>query len=179
MRLSLIRSCLTLLTTGLVVVGMQAVSWAQSVGLPAPRLLTTMPMGGQVGTQVEIAITGEHLDDSNEMSFSDPRLTANRKLDAAGLPVANQYVVTIPADCPSGLYEARVLTRLVASSSRIFSVGTLPEVTQKAGNTSLATAMELPLNAVCNSVMSGRSADYYVFEGRQGQRGDKPLRTRC
>ena len=29
---------------------------AQSVGLPAPRLLTTMPMGGQAGTQVEVVM---------------------------------------------------------------------------------------------------------------------------
>ena len=40
---------------------------AQSVGLPAPRLLTTMPMGGKVGTQVEIAITGEHLDEAGDL----------------------------------------------------------------------------------------------------------------
>ncbi len=31
---------------------------AQSVGLPAPRLLTTSPMGAQVGTEVEVTITG-------------------------------------------------------------------------------------------------------------------------
>ena len=43
--------------------------YAQSVCLPAPRLLTMMPMGGQVGTHVEIRMTGEHLDDADE-SFS-------------------------------------------------------------------------------------------------------------
>ena len=36
---------------------------AQSVCLPAPRLLTTMPMGGQVGTEVEVVITGEAIED--------------------------------------------------------------------------------------------------------------------
>ena len=35
---------------------------AQSVCLPAPRLLTTMPMGAQVGGQVEVTITGDHID---------------------------------------------------------------------------------------------------------------------
>lgn len=143
---------------------------AQSVGLPAPRLLTTMPMGGKAGTQVEITITGEELDDADEFLFSDPRLSAVAKLDPQGKPVPNQYVVTIAADCPVGLYEARVRTRLGISSSRVFSVGTLQELIQKSGNTTVAAAMELPMNSVCNAVMSVRAADHYVFEAKKGQR---------
>jgi len=146
------------------------VAEAQSVCLPAPRLLTTMPMGGQEGTQVEITITGEELEAAGELVFSDPRLTAVPKTSADQQPVPNQYVVTIAADCRSGIYEARVMTRLGLSSSRIFSVGTLPEVTRTKPNTTLATAMEVPVNSICNAVMSVRSADFYTFEARQGQR---------
>ncbi len=87
-------------------------AWGQSVCLPAPRLLTTMPMGGQAGTQVEITISGEQLEDVGELVFSDPRITAAAKLDANQKTVPNQYVVAIPADCPAGIYEARVMTRL-------------------------------------------------------------------
>ncbi|HEX7378177.1 MAG TPA: PPC domain-containing protein [Pirellulales bacterium] len=142
----------------------------QAVGLPAPRLLTTMPMGGKVGSQVEIAITGESLDGVDELVFSDPRLTAAPKLDAAGKPEANKYVVTIAADCPANLYEARLMTRLGFSSSRVFSVGALDEVVRGKPNTSLATAMELTMNSICNAFTSARSIDYYQFEGRKGQR---------
>lgn len=149
---------------------MLSVSWAQSVGLPAPRLLTTMPMGGMAGSQVEITISGEYLDDAEQLMFSDSRITAAHKLDAAGQSLPNQYIVTITDDCPVGLYEARVTTRLGISSSRIFSVGTLPEVVQTKGNTSLAAAMELKVNSVCNAVASVRAADHYLFEGRKGQR---------
>lgn len=145
-------------------------SRAQSVGLPAPRLLTTMPMGGTVGTQVEMTITGESLEDLGEFLFSDPHLTATAKLDVAGKPVPNQYVVTIAADCPVGVYESRVRTRLGLSSSRIFSVGALPELNQQPGHTTVATAMELPLNSICNAVMSSRSVDHYTFFGTKGQR---------
>lgn len=143
---------------------------AQSVGLPAPRLLTTMPMGGQAGTQVEVVITGEHLDDLDELTFSDPRISAKSKLDSAGQPIPNQYVVAIAADCPPGLYEARLMTRLGISSSRAFSVGLLPELVQSKPNTSPAAAMDLPLNSICNAVMTARSVDHYAFEARQGQR---------
>jgi len=143
--------------------------FAQSVCLPAPRLLTTTPMGGRVGTQVEISVSGEHLDGIADLLFSDPHLTAAKKLDAAGNPEPNKYVVSIAADCPPGIYEARVLTRLGLSSSRIFSVGTFPEVTQKP-NTTLATALELQVNSICNSVVTPRAIDYYSFEARQGMR---------
>ncbi len=167
---TLITHRLLVLTALAFALAIPRVSSAQSVGLPAPRLLTTMPMGGTAGTQVEITISGENLDDIDGLVFSDPRLTATRKLDAAGLPVPNQYIVSIAADCPVGVYETRGKSRLGISSSRIFSVGNLPEVMQKSGNTSLATAMELSLNSLCNSVMTVRAADHYVFEGRRGQR---------
>jgi hypothetical protein len=152
------------------VIAITSVAAAQSVCLPAPRLLTTIPMGGKAGTQVEITITGEFLEDAGELTFSDPRLTATRKLDANGQPVANQHVVTIAPDCPVGVYEARIMTRLGQSSSRIFSVGSLQELIQGQPNTSLATALELPVNSVCNAATTNRAVDHFAFEAKQGQR---------
>jgi hypothetical protein len=147
-----------------------SLSFAQSVGLPAPRLLTTNPMGAKVGTQVEITISGEHIEDADELTFSDRRITAARKLNVAGQPEPNKYVVTIAADCSVGIHEARVMTRLGISSSRAFCVGTLDEAVQTKANTTLATAMELKVNSICNATMTQRAVDHYVFEGRKGQR---------
>lgn len=147
-----------------------AVSFAQSVCLPAPRLLTTVPMGGKVGTDVEIVIAGEHLDDAESLAFSDPRVTAKAKVDAAGKIEPNKYVVSIAADCPPGLYEARVMTRLGMSSSRVFAVGTLPEAAVTTPNTTLATAKEIQVNSVCNAAMTARAVDHYLFEAKKGQR---------
>ena len=154
----------------LAICSVATVAFAQSVCLPAPRLLTTMPMGGAIGSQVEITISGENLEGFDELAFSNPLITATRKLDAAGQSESNKYVVTIAADCAAGLYESRVMTRLGISSSRIFSVGSLPEVVRTTPNTSLATAMELKMNSLCNAVMTPRAVDHYAFEGRKGQR---------
>jgi len=129
-----------------------------------------MPMGGQAGAQVNVTVTGDNLDDVSELLFSEKRLSAAPRLDADGKPVPMQFVVTIAADCPAGIYEARVQSRLGLSTSRIFSVGNLPEIVQKAGNISVESAMELPLNSVCNAVMTVRSADHYWFQGKRGQR---------
>ena len=143
---------------------------AQSVCLPLPRLLTTMPMGGTVGTQMEITITGENIEDVSELMFTHPGLTATPMLDANGQPEANKYMVTIAADCPTGIHEARLMTRLGISSARVFCVDTLPEVTQTAPNTTLDAAMELKVNAICNAVMTTKAVDHYWFDAIKGHR---------
>ena len=143
---------------------------AQTVGLPLPRLLTTMPMGGTVGTQVEIAITGENIDGVSELLFTHPGLIASRKLDAKGQVEANKYIVNIAADAPPGIHEAKVMSRLGISSSRVFSIGTLPEISQSTPNSSLAKAMALKVNSICNAVMTDKSIDHYCFDAQKGHR---------
>lgn len=127
-------------------------------------------MGGTVGTELEILISGENIEGAGELYFSHPGLTATRKIGANGQPEANKYLVKIAADCPPGLYETRLMTRLGISSSRIFSVGNLPEAVQQTPNTTLATAKELSVNSVCNAVMSVKSVDHYAFEAKKGHR---------
>ena len=144
--------------------------FAQSVCLPAPRLLTTMPMGGTAGSQVTVTVTGENLDNVGDLLFSDPHLKATPKLDANGKPEPNRFVVTIAADCPIGLHEARLTSRLGISSSRIFSVGSLPETMVDKPNTSLATAFPLAINSLCNAVITNRAVDFFSFEAKAGQR---------
>ncbi len=145
-------------------------SRAQSVCLPAPRLLTTMPMGGRAGSEVEITITGESIDGATELIFSHPGLAATQKKDDKGDVVANQFLVSIADDCPEGIHEARLMTPLGLSSSRVFSVNSFNEVTQTSPSVSLDTAMTLPVNSVCNAVMPVKAINHYRFTLRQGQR---------
>jgi len=127
-------------------------------------------MGGTLGSQVEIAITGENIDGAKELLFSHPALTAKQKLDADGKPENNKYVVTIAADAPQGIHEALLMTRLGISSSRVFSVSTLPEVSQTPHTTTLAKAMTLDIPSICNAVMSEKSIDHFAFEAQKGRR---------
>ena len=142
---------------------------AQSVCLPMPRLLTTMPMGGPSGTQIDVTITGENIESANAMVFNHPGLTALPKLDANGQPVPNTFTVSIAKECPTGVYESRVMSKLGISSSRVFSVDTLPEV-QQTPNTSLAKAMELGMNSICNAAMTAKSVDHYSFQAKKDHR---------
>ena len=143
---------------------------AQSVCLPAPRLLTTMPMGGQAGTEVEIVITGEAIEDIEQLLFSVPGITATPKLAADGKPEPNKFLVNIKADTLPGIHEARVLSRLGMSTSRVFTVGRLPEVKQEQPSTTVAAAMPLAMNSICNATLPVRAANHYSFQATKGQR---------
>ena len=164
---SLVTSAMPVIAVAIIV---SSTALAQSVCLPAPRLMTTLPMGGQAGTSVEITITGQNFEDADELSFSHPGIIATQKLDEKGQPVANMYVVEISADCPTGIHEARVMTRLGVSSSRVFNVGSLPETIQVKPNTSVETAMTVTVNSVCNATMTKQAVDHYAFEAQKGQR---------
>lgn len=143
---------------------------SQSVLLPAPRLLTTMPMGGQAGKTVEVTVTGEYIENVTGLLFSTPKITAKPVTDEAGKPVENKFLVTISPDTPVGVHDVRVNSRLGVSSARAFSVGTLPEQTRTEANNSLETAMAVPVNSIANATMTQREIDYYSFEGKKGQR---------
>jgi hypothetical protein len=144
--------------------------FAQSVCLPSPRLLTTMPMGGQAGSEVEVVISGQYLDEAEQLIFSNPGITALPKLDDSGNAVPNRFIVRIAEDCAPGVYDARVMARSGISSPRAFSVGELPEVTQIGKTTTLDTAMDLKLNSVCNAALEARAINHYRFEARAGRR---------
>jgi hypothetical protein len=142
---------------------------AQSVCLPSPRLLTTFPMGAQPGTEIELLVTGQYVEEAGELSFSNPAIKAVKVKDADGFEAIGRYRVTVPEGIKPGLVEASLMTRLGLSSSRIFTVSELNEVVQTNGNQKLDSAMEIELNSVCNAAMTARSVDFYQFHANQGQ----------
>ncbi len=143
---------------------------AQSVCLPSPRLLTTFPMGAQVGSEVEITVTGEYIEGAGDLRFSDPQIRAVKVVGPDGAETLGRYLVSIPKDVTPGLVEASVMTRLGLSSSRIFTVSGLREIAHTKGNQKLDTAMPIELNSVCNATMTARAVDFYRFNAVGGQR---------
>jgi hypothetical protein len=137
---------------------------AQQVTLPLPRLLTIMPMGGQAGQSVEVTITGENIEDVTELTFSSPKITAKPVAGAT-----NKFTVSIAADAPVGVYDARVMSRLGVSSVRAFSVNKLPEVVRTKANNTLETALPLAVGSICNATMTKRAVDFYSFQGVKDQ----------
>ena len=157
---------------------------AQSVCLPLPGLLTVTPAGattpaaGQTATTIEVKVSGEQLDAREEagqpvaprLLFSHPGITATPVLSAEGKPEKDRYLVSITADVPVGLHDARMLTPLGISTPRVFSVGTLPETLRTEPATGVAQAFPLAPGIVCNAQATAQSADHYRLELQKGQR---------
>ena len=130
---------------------------AQSVLLPAPRLLTTMPMGAKIGSTVEVTITSEEGDGCTDLVFSSPKVTAQPKKNDKGEIEPNRFLVTVASDAQPGIVEARLFAKLGMSSARAFSINALDEVTRKEANTSLEKAILLPPKTICNATTTTKA----------------------
>lgn len=139
---------------------------AQSVCLPLPRLLTTLPMGGCAGTTLDVTIAGEHIAGATALRFSHPGITAVPKQAADGTPVADTFVVTIAADVPAGAYEAAALATTGLSASRIFCVGTLPESRRAEGD----AVTDIAVGSITNGVARPQKIDVFRCTARGGHR---------
>jgi hypothetical protein len=139
--------------------------------LPLTRLSTLFPPGGRAGTSFEVAITGTDLDETNHLHFSHTNITSKPKLsEKTGEPDPNRFLVTIGADVPPGIYEARAVGRFGASNPRGFVVGNLAELTSPTTNHTAESAAEVTLGTVVNGRADANAVDYYQFSAKKGQR---------
>ena len=151
--------------------GPTATAWAQ---LPRTRLTLVSPSIGQVGTSVELTVTGSDIDEVSAMSFSHAGITAVQKTTDSGgkkTPVANTFVVTIAKTVPVGLYDARITGLFGSSNPMTFAVTGREVVRESEGNNSFAEADEFALGKTVYGQINGAAdVDYLKFTGKKGQR---------
>jgi hypothetical protein len=159
----------------LVPVLLVAVSLDAQAQLPRTKLYSLFPPGGKSGVTVDVKIAnGADLDEIDRLHFNHPGIKAVQKTqESAGkqVPVTNTFVVTIAANVPPGLYEARAAGLYGASNPRTFVVGTSEEIAETEANDTLDKATEITIGQVVNAT-SGKATDvdYYKFQGKKGQR---------
>jgi hypothetical protein len=154
-------------------------------GVASPRLLVLTPPGGKVGSTVEVALTGTDVDGAEQLLFTHPNIKAepiqppapppDPKADPKKPPMpgpqVTKFKVTIAADVPPGLYDARLANAHGVSNPRAFVVGDLNEVMEKEPNNDIPEAQRVELNSTINGNMSSPTdVDYYVFAGKKNQR---------
>ena len=146
-------------------------STAALAQLPQTRITSLFPPGAQRGTTLEVVVGGgTDLDEVDQLVFSHPGITAALKKDAAGNPVGNTFVVTVAADVPGGLYDARVRGLFGVSNPRLFRIDTLAEAAEAEPNNAAAQATPASLE----SNLSGRSngaadVDFFRIPVKAGQ----------
>ena len=156
---------------------LMAVPTVASAQLPAIRLGAIFPAGATPGSTVEVTIAGADLDDAAELQFSHAGIKATRKMAEPGpfdkepQPVENTFVVTVAANVPLGIYEARALGKYGLSNARSFCIGDVPEIVEAEPNSQLEAATQVTLPVVVNG-RSGQNADvdYFRFTAAAGQR---------
>ncbi|MDE0556340.1 MAG: hypothetical protein OXI24_19170, partial [Candidatus Poribacteria bacterium] len=79
--------------------------------------------------------------------------------------------LTIAPDAPIGLREVRIVGKHGTSTAWPFEVTQIPDGVETESNNTPETATTIELPSLINGVINpGGDADYYVFEGTQGQR---------
>ena len=131
--------------------------------LPTVRLDSVFPQGLRAGTETEVTIAGADLDGVDRLLFSDPGLSA---VPVEGL----KFKVTASAGMAPGVHEVRAAGRYGISASKLFVVGSFPEVSETAPNASPATATEVALPVTINGTTGPDAADHFRFKAAAGQR---------
>ena len=131
---------------------------------PSPALHFVFPLGGQAGTTVTVAVAGIALDGLRDIRSTIPNLVA-KKADG------NQFIVTIPAETPPGVYDVRVVGAHGMSSPRAFFVSNCAELVEKEPNDTPDGPQPVSLDIIVNGRMDKPSdVDCYRFDAKASQR---------
>jgi hypothetical protein len=152
----------------------------------APRINQVMPIGAKPGATVELAVTGQDVDDVEGLyfSFSGAKVEVlgaeKAPVDSKGkggggkpAPAATlqKFKVTLPPGIPLGVHDIRLVSKHGISNPRAFVIGDQNEVTEKEPNNDVPDAQKIELNTAISGVISQPAdVDYVVFHGKKGQR---------
>ena len=162
----------------------------QPILAPAPRVTQLSPVGGKVGTTLELTVTGLDMEEPQSLWFShpgiksefippppppvDPKTKEPPKQPPPRnptVPHATKFKVTIAPDVPLGIHDVRVVNSKGISNPRAFVVGDLTEVMEKEGNNDIGEAQKIELNCTVNgSFATGTDVDLFSFTGKAKQR---------
>ena len=154
--------------------------------LPASHLDGIFPAGTQVGTTVDVTLTGNDLDDAAELHFSHPGITAKPKMAEPTAfikephAIPSQFVVTVAGDVPVGTFDVRVRGKYGLSNPRVFDISSLAELTETEPNNEFEQATEITLPQIINGqINAAADVDLFRFTAAAGQRILFDCRARC
>lgn len=143
--------------------------------LPQMRLTVLAPAGGQVGTTVDVTlVAGDLLEDSTQLHFSHPGITATPKRvsqNGVDTVVPKTFQVTIAPDVPAGIYDVVCRGRWGISNPKRFIVGQRPEISEPENHQTASTAAPINVGQVVHGSIAGsHEVDWYQFPAKKGNR---------
>lgn len=137
----------------------------------SPQLNSTVPRGGQRGSEVEVTITGARLLDAEEILFHQPGIEFKEIVHPENSNGSNFKVkFVIAPDAALGEHTFRVRAKSGVTYARRFWVSQFPNVDEVAGNNEFATPQEITLNVTLEATTAREAADFFRVDAKKGQR---------
>lgn len=140
----------------------------QSCQAANPSLGSIAPYGAQRGTEVEVHLHGDRLDDAQEVFVYYPGIEV-KSFEVVG-PNEIKTVMAIAPNCRAGIHAMRVRSATGISNLRTFMVGSLPEVAEVEPNSDFAAPQAIEPDHTVTGVITNEDVDYFVIAAKQGQR---------
>ena len=153
----------------LAVFGLAALALSVSfVEAASPDFSTSIPRGGQAGSEVKISIIGARLSDAEEVVFHYPGITA-KDLKVVDYKKVDVTLVIAP-DCRLGEHHLRLRCRSGISYSRNFWVSQFPNVDEVEPNDDFAAPQKISMNVTIEAEAKPEETDYYQISVKKGER---------
>lgn len=137
----------------------------------SPTLTSTVPRGGQRGTEIEVTVTGARLQDAEEILFHQPGIAFKDIVHPENSNGANFKVkFVIAPDAELGEHIFRVRTKSGLTYARRFWVSQFPNHQEEANNNLFETPQPIPMNVTLEAVTTRETADFFEVEAKKGQR---------
>lgn len=161
------------LRIALLCIGMTSITHAQFLAI---ELRTVRPATATVGQTSGVSVTGDRMDEVDQLLFSHPGITATLQSVSqtspppllSPIPKYGHFDVAIADDVPPGRYEVRAIGRHGVSNPRAFWVSKLAVVNAAASH-DFDSATPLPTDQWHSAPSSGASIDFYVVELKEAQ----------
>ncbi len=135
----------------------------------SPQISVMRPTGVQRGTETEVTISGNRLDDALEIFFHTPGFELVKIENDSDRRV--KATIRIADDCELGEHALRLRTKSGVTNLRTFFVGALPEIEEDAeNNNSFSAPQSIPMNSTVSGVITSEDVDYYAVEVKKGER---------
>ena len=146
--------------------------------LPTADLSRMEPRAVRAGESAAVNLYGSNLEDLAALQFTHPGIKAKPVMLPADefWPEPRQdgtkFEVSVAADVPPGIYEARVSGYFGLSTARPFVVAPADsnEIVESGKNSSRETAMPIELNQVVTGSVASRGVDWFKFSAKADQR---------
>jgi hypothetical protein len=137
-------------------------------GAVSPSLTSISPLGAQRGTELEIFLKGDRLDDAKEVMLYFPGIEVLKLEEIKSGQV--KVRVKVAPDCRIGEHAMRVRTSSGISDVRTFWIGPFPSVEEKEPNNEPAKAQKLSMNCTVEGVIEREDVDCFQIEAKKGER---------